>query len=318
MDNSKRPVRKKKLPSKKGGDKMDKTSTETKVLHLDKKRKKLGAAVNMDTENTDNPVEMREVVVTIPVSSVENLKSLGLLGVDQHGRDIIDAVSFTVYGATVIGKRVKTAIRKEMAYSLLLIGLILGGLLLLSGCGDYARKDCYIDGEGCELVGPPGPPGPQGPAGQDGSSCTSTAVTNGAIISCSDGTQVVLINGVDGIDGLPGRDGLDGTDGVDGIDGVNGQDGTDGQNGEDGADAPPTPYTVVGLVDPCGTTPGFNEVVLRLADGSLLAHYSNGARQFLTVLVPGTYTTTQGAPECQFTVHPDGLITDELGNQFNP
>lgn len=73
----------------------------------------------------------------------------------------------------------------------------------------------------------------------------------------------------------------------------------------DGDDAPPTPYTVVGLIDPCGDGPGFDEVLLQLADGSLMAHYAGGGNlQFLTVLSPGNFVTTD-SQACHFTVAGD-------------
>lgn len=122
--------------------------------------------------------------------------------------------------------------------------------------------------------------GVQGEPGQDGGSCSVTPMENGALISCENGTQVAILNG------------------------------------QDGQNAPPTPYTVTEVINPCGATPGFNEVLLRLADGSLLAHYSHGNRQFLTLIGPGNYVTTQGNPECSFTVGADMSVTDENGNYW--
>lgn len=123
--------------------------------------------------------------------------------------------------------------------------------------------------------GPAGPQGATGPQGGKGDSCTVQTAVNGAIILCEDGTSVVLVNG---------------------------------QDGEDGEDAPPTPYTVTELIDPCGDQSGFDEVLLRLANGALIAHYSSGNREFLTVVGPGTYSTTDGH-SCIFTVHNNGSVT---------
>ncbi|MCC7443172.1 MAG: hypothetical protein IT285_16185 [Bdellovibrionales bacterium] len=84
-----------------------------------------------------------------------------------------------------------------------------------------------------------------------------------------------------------------------------------GQDGQDGADAPPTPFTPVGLVDPCGDGPGYDEVLLRLASGTLLATVStssSGANTRLAVVAPGTWATTDGTG-CVFTVHLDGSVT---------
>lgn len=124
-----------------------------------------------------------------------------------------------------------------------------------------------------------GAPGVDGLPGAPGVGCSVQDVVNGAIITC--GPDSVLI--------------LDGTAGIDG------QNGTDGQ---DGQDAPPTAYTVTELVDPCGDGPGFDEVIFRLANGQLVAHYAGGGNlQFLALLGPGAYRTTD-SQACNFTVGP--------------
>lgn len=128
--------------------------------------------------------------------------------------------------------------------------------------------------------GPAGSAGATGPAGNDGSSCSVNPVVGGALITCADGTSVVLWNG------------------------------TNGADGQDGADAPPTAYTVVGLGDPCGKQSSFDEVLLRLQNGDLLAHYASGNQQFLAKITPGSYVTTDGT-HCYFTVSNDGSITNE-------
>lgn len=122
-----------------------------------------------------------------------------------------------------------------------------------------------------------GPKGEKGDEGDAGTSCSVTYVANGSIISCTDGTSVVILNGVDGADGQ---------------------------------DAPPTPYTVTGLIDPCGKQGQFDEVLLRLANGSLLAHYASGSNQFLVVIGPGNYKTTDGT-NCFFSINSNMEITNE-------
>lgn len=75
-----------------------------------------------------------------------------------------------------------------------------------------------------------------------------------------------------------------------------------GENGQDGAPATPTPYVVTEFIDPCGDHPGhLDELVLRLADGSLMAHYASGSLQFITLITPGDYVTTD-KQKCHFTV----------------
>lgn len=171
--------------------------------------------------------------------------------------------------------------------------------------------------------------GPQGPGG---SSCTVEQVTTGARISCSDGTSAVVSSGTNGSNGTNGTNGSNGANGgscsvyqasngariscpdgtevvvLNGVDGTDGQDGSDGSDGSPGAPAPATPYTVVEIIDPCGAQGSFDEVILRLANGDLLAHYSHGSKQHLVLIGPGSYETTDGT-KCRFTVSSTKQIT---------
>ena len=117
--------------------------------------------------------------------------------------------------------------------------------------------------------------GPMGPKGADGSSCSVNQTLTGAIISCTDGTTAVLLNGQDGVDGSP---------------------------------APTTPYSITEVIDLCGTQPGFNEVLLRTHNNKLISHFSSGSNQFLALIGPGNYISTDGK-NCYFTVHPDMSVT---------
>lgn len=129
-------------------------------------------------------------------------------------------------------------------------------------------------------VGPSGPRGEEGLPGTsavDGASCSVSTVLNGSLIECEDGTSSLVLNGVDG------------------------QNGNDGINGEDGQDLEPGVYDVVEIISLCGPQSGFSEVILRLANGDLLAHYSQGSKQFLTLLSPGSFVSTDGFA-CSFTV----------------
>lgn len=65
-------------------------------------------------------------------------------------------------------------------------------------------------------------------------------------------------------------------------------------------------YNVQEIVDPCGDGPGFDEVILRLANGQLLAHFSSGGLQFLSLIPDGNYVTTD-QQACQFTVS-NGIV----------
>jgi len=64
---------------------------------------------------------------------------------------------------------------------------------------------------------------------------------------------------------------------------------------------------VVDFIDPCGDMPGqFDEILLQTADGSLVAYFKDsGSREFLTLLAPGSYRTTD-KQKCDFDVLADG------------
>lgn len=168
-------------------------------------------------------------------------------------------------------------------------------------------------------VGQPGQTGAQGPAG---SSCTTEATTEGAWIRCTDGTASFVRNGNEGAAGTRGEAGTsctvfqltggarieceDGTQAVvmDGEKGDTGEKGETGATGANGQDATPSPYTITETIDPCGPEAAFDEILFRLANGELIAHFSHGSRQFLTSIPPGAYTTTDGT-NCHFTVNSD-------------
>lgn len=49
--------------------------------------------------------------------------------------------------------------------------------------------------------GPPGDPGSQGPAGNNGTSCSVSQQSQGALITCTDGTSALILNGTNGQNG---------------------------------------------------------------------------------------------------------------------
>lgn len=87
-----------------------------------------------------------------------------------------------------------------------------------------------------------------------------------------------------------------------------------GSTGAQGADAPVSAFSIVSMVDPCGDTAGiYDEVLLRLADGTLLASFSDdamGTHTRLSILEPGVYQTTDGG-HCHFTIDNALEITNE-------
>jgi len=117
-------------------------------------------------------------------------------------------------------------------------------------------------------------------------SCNVKQTEGGAQISCPDGSNVLVENG---------------TDGADGLDGINGQDGAAGTPGQDGQDS------IVEIIDPCGDGTGFDEVLLVLSSGEILAYFEQGNNRFLSVIPDGNYQTTD-AQRCNFSVLA-GLVT---------
>jgi hypothetical protein len=84
--------------------------------------------------------------------------------------------------------------------------------------------------------------------------------------------------------------------------------GPEGPEGPAGTPAVESPYDIVAIEDPCGVQ-SLDEVFLRLRNGTVLAHYSDGTRQHLVVLLPGSYTTSDGYG-CSFTFYPDGTLSN--------
>lgn len=122
-----------------------------------------------------------------------------------------------------------------------------------------------------------GPQGEKGDKGDSGDTCSVSQSVNGALILCPDGTSVMILNGTNGVNGV---------------------------NGADGQAAPAGPYNIIELIDPCGKQGRFDELLLRLENKQLVAHYSHGVNQFLTTIGPGSYKTTDGT-ECYFYINND-------------
>lgn len=66
---------------------------------------------------------------------------------------------------------------------------------------------------------------------------------------------------------------------------------------------------VIEIIDPCGDGVGFDEIILRLGTGELIAYFQHGAYRFLTVLGEGDYQTTDMS-RCRFSVDSNGSILD--------
>jgi hypothetical protein len=98
-----------------------------------------------------------------------------------------------------------------------------------------------------------------------------------------------------------GKDGAPGKDGVSIV----------GPQGPAGAQGPAGQAAVLEIIDPCGDAPGIHdEVILRLANGQLLASFSQNASGLNTrfsILTQGNYITSDGS-NCHFSVTSDNQV----------
>jgi hypothetical protein len=128
--------------------------------------------------------------------------------------------------------------------------------------------------------------GKDGAPGVPGQGCTVMQLTNGAEIKCGDETTAVILNGDVGPKGA------------------------DGSDGKDGENLAAGPYSIREVINPCGAVGAHDEVILRLENGQILGHYSQGQKQFFVLLTQGNYETTDGT-KCKFSVDSSLNVTDE-------
>lgn len=161
------------------------------------------------------------------------------------------------------------------------------------------------------IAGADGAPGAAGANGQDGFSVVASTevILSGDYFCPTGGTRIRLARDLD-------RDGLwslsDDQQQIASI--CNGAVGATGAAGTNGTNAPPTPFSPVGLVDPCGDAPGiYDEVFLKLANGTLLASFSDnsaGQNTRFSVLSTGSYVTTDSS-HCYFSVDASNNVYNE-------
>lgn len=162
--------------------------------------------------------------------------------------------------------------------------IVLAAVLLVTACGPRGR------------VGSQGPRGDSGLPGSDGFT-TLFQVVEG------DG-EVTFLAGLD-LDRSGTLEANEVTASATVKDGERGADGTDG------ADAAPTQFTPVAIIDPCGKQSNYDEVLVRLANGQILASFSensNGKNTRFVLLGAGNYATTDGT-NCTFSVDASGNVT---------
>lgn len=180
----------------------------------------------------------------------------------------------------------------------LILFLSLAFAMTIMGCGVPAPKaEKGAKGD----VGAPGNDGSKGDSGSSGSNGHSVLVETTSSVNCSNGGTTVILATDANDNGTIGA----GDTGLKSFDVCNGAAGSNGLN------AAPTPFTPVAIIDPCGDTANiFDEVFLKLANGTLLASFSdkaNGQNTRWSILVPGNYITTDGS-NCHFTVTSSGNV----------
>ena len=201
-----------------------------------------------------------------------------------------------------------------------------------------------VDGKDGESVeGPQGKSGETviGPKGDDGYSAVFLITDS---LTCPTGGKLLLVatdtnrngeldlvadsglqsadicNGAVGDQGEKGDTGDTGDTGAQGEKGDKGDQGDQGQKGDTGSQgpagqsAPVTPFSAVTIVDPCGDKSGvYDEVLLKLADGTILASFSddvNGKNTRFSLLNPGSYMTTDSS-RCFFTIDSNMNIVNQ-------
>lgn len=99
-----------------------------------------------------------------------------------------------------------------------------------------------------------------------------------------------------------------GDQGSQGAQGFVGEQGESGPQGNQGSTGLPGQDAVIDIIDPCGDAVGiYDEVILRLSTGQLLASFSDsasGSNTRFSLLERGFYVTTDGS-NCHFSVDQD-------------
>lgn len=65
-----------------------------------------------------------------------------------------------------------------------------------------------------------------------------------------------------------------------------------------------TRQIAVSLIDPCEDMPGqYDEVLMRIEDGRLVAYFEQGGKRYLTILQPNVAYQTTDAQACRFSIN---------------
>lgn len=189
----------------------------------------------------------------------------------------------------------------------------ISGLLFVAGLGLIVLllASCGLDGKR-------GMPGAKGRIGDPGFDQVIEIV--GSAPSCPNGGQTLLMaldvnhNGFIDVQDrhMHSTEICNGNNGANGSNGSNGQDGSNGTNGQDGAPGQSVGMTLVSVIDPCGDSAGvYDEVLLQLSDGRILASFSDnaaGQNTRFSIIGAGSYVTTDGS-SCHFSIDQDNNVT---------
>lgn len=96
-----------------------------------------------------------------------------------------------------------------------------------------------------------------------------------------------------------------------GCSGHRGPQGIQGPAGLQGPQGLPGRDSVIEIIDPCGPQGEFDEILLRLSNGHLVAFFRDGRDEFLIDLPPGEYRTTDDT-NCFFIINEDLLVIDRF------
>jgi hypothetical protein len=103
-----------------------------------------------------------------------------------------------------------------------------------------------------------------------------------------------------------GKDGINGADGKNGTNGADGKNGTNGIDGTNGTDA--TPIQFITFCPGTAVYPStFLEFGMRQGTNVYAVYSDRGG--FLTLLLPGNYTSDAINSRCNFTVNADGTVS---------
>lgn len=158
-----------------------------------------------------------------------------------------------------------------------------------------------------------GEAGKDGRDGIDGSNGAAGASGHNALVSILNSAVSCTNGGVTILTGTDANDNgvLDISDtGLSSAEVCNGAEGAQGEQGEPGIPGAPSPFELAEIIDPCGPQGSYDEVLLKLANGMILASFStNGnANTVRFAIIPnGTYVTTDQT-NCVFSVL-DGVVS---------